>query len=251
VNTVLREARGDVILLIDADCLPAEGALPALLAPFDDAAIGGAGPRNVPANGDENWVARAGAALWDLHHEVNLRRPVLGGDIVAFRPVLDSIPESTVNDDYVIEADLRRLGPRIAYAPDAVVRMRVPSTIADFMRQRRRIAAGFARETRTDAVKGTQAWSLRLSALGAVARRQPARLPALALLLALEAAATLSVAFEGLRGRNTAYTAWQPAASTKRPLQATTTARGAQHDIDAAGREQAGRHQDDGRGLRS
>ncbi|HEY7270534.1 MAG TPA: hypothetical protein VH951_11970, partial [Dehalococcoidia bacterium] len=91
-------------------------------------------------------------------------------------------------------------------------------TVGDLMRQRRRIAAGFAGESGGGAAKATQDWRLRLEAISACARKKPSHLPALASLLALEAAARLSVTFDRLRGRRTPYTAWQPAESTKRPL---------------------------------
>jgi biofilm PGA synthesis N-glycosyltransferase PgaC len=218
VNIALREAKSDIMLLVDADCLPDEGAIAALVAPFDAADVGGAGSRNMPVNGDEGWVAHLGALLWELHHQVNLRRPVLGGDIVAFRRVFEGIRASTVNDDYVIEAELRRRGLLIAYSPKAVVRMRVPTTLSELLRQRRRIAAGFQSEHDTAAMKSTQDLRLIASAVAAVIRARPAQAPWLAALVAVEGFARLSARLDARRRGSGAYTAWQPAESTKRPL---------------------------------
>jgi glycosyltransferase involved in cell wall biosynthesis len=215
VNEALARVSGDIILLIDADCLPGEGCLAALLACFDENAVGGAGSRNTVTNASAGMVARAADAMWELHHLVCLRQPVLGGDIVAFRKVVDALPPGTVNDDYAIEALLRSQGYRIAYAPGASVRMRAPETVSDFLKQRRRIHAGYRAETRRGLVKPTQDIRLAARAVLSLARGEPARLPALALLLALEAAARLSVLADALRGRSGYYTAWDPARSTK------------------------------------
>jgi cellulose synthase/poly-beta-1,6-N-acetylglucosamine synthase-like glycosyltransferase len=215
VNEALARASGDVILLIDADCLPAEGCLATLVACFGDAGVGGAGSRNVVTNARASVVARAADAMWELHHLVCLERPVLGGDIVAFRAVIDRIPDGTVNDDYAIEAALRSRGYRIAYAADALVRMRAPETARDFLRQRRRIHAGYRAETRRGLVKPTQQGSLAAGAVVSLARRAPSKLPALALLLALEGMARAAAFADAVRGRSGYYTAWNPAPTTK------------------------------------
>jgi hypothetical protein len=215
VNEALARVSGDIVLLIDADCLPAEGCLAALLACVEDDAVGGAGSRNVVTNAGASLVARAADAMWELHHLVCLRQPVLGGDIVAFRNVVDALPPGTVNDDYVIEVALRSQGYGIAYARGANVRMRAPETASDFLKQRRRIHAGYRAETRRSLVKPTQDLRLAAGAVVSLARRKPSKLPALALLLALEAAARLSVLADALRGRSGYYTAWDPVRTTK------------------------------------
>ena len=218
VNLALGQASGGLVLLIDADCLPAEGALAAMLAHFEDELVGGVGARNVVQNRRESWVARMAGVLWDLHHQVNLLRPVLGGDVVAFRNSVPSIPEATVNDDYAIEAALKAQGLRIDYEPRAAVLMRAPSTLSDYLRQRRRIAAGFRAEADGKPVKATQDAGLVLQAMLRLAVRQPACLPWLLPLSAAEAWARAGPALRGLLRRPSDYTAWEPAATTKLPL---------------------------------
>ncbi|HXH21139.1 MAG TPA: glycosyltransferase [Dehalococcoidia bacterium] len=215
VNEALARASGELVLLIDGDCLPAEGCLQALLACFQDERVGGAGSRNVVVNGDAGVVARASAAMWEMHHKVCLSRPVLGGDIIAFRRVVESIPAGAVNDDYVIEAALRSRGYRIAYAAEARVLMRAPETARDFLRQRRRIHAGFRAETRRGLVKATQDPRLAARAAFDLVRREPRRAAAVAALLALELAARVSVVADALAGRSAYYSAWEPAPTTK------------------------------------
>jgi cellulose synthase/poly-beta-1,6-N-acetylglucosamine synthase-like glycosyltransferase len=219
VNIILREARGEAILLIDADCLPAEGVLERLAARLAAPGVGGAGSRNLPTNAADSFVARAGAVLWELHHAVNLERPVLGGDIVAFRKVLQSIPEDTVNDDYAIEAALRAMGYHIEYEPEAIVHMRVPSTLSDFLKQRRRIYAGFRAESQPERPKTTQEWPAALRAMARLIRQRPSRMPALSLLVLLEATARISVFAESVLKNRRPYTSWEPAGTTKGRLE--------------------------------
>jgi cellulose synthase/poly-beta-1,6-N-acetylglucosamine synthase-like glycosyltransferase len=218
VNLVLDAARGDIVLLIDADCLPAEGAIAALLSRFEEPSVGGVGSRNVPVNRSESLVARSATVLWELHHEVNLRRPVLGGDIVAFRRVIAAIPADTINDDYAIEAALRGRGYAIAYEPCARTLMRVPASLDDFLGQRRRIHAGFRAESQKLARKATQDRRLVASSIGSLLRKKPGGLPWLVLLFALETAARTGEWIDELGHRRNAYTAWQPALSTKSEL---------------------------------
>ncbi len=218
VNAVLGRARGDIVLLIDADCLPVEGALARLLAHFDDPGTGGTGAHNVVTNAGEGVVARLGSLLWELHHEVNLRGAVLGGDIVAFRRVVEAIAPGTVNDDYAIEAALKERGFRIEYEPQARVLMRAPTSLRDLLRQRRRIYAGYRAQAAGRPLKQTRQARSVLGASLAILRRRPAALPALVALASVEATARISIGVEGLLGRAGDYAIWEPAASTKGPL---------------------------------
>lgn len=222
VNIVLRETHADSVVLIDADCLPAESALGAVVEPLDDPAVGGVGTRNLPVNAGESAVAGAAALMWELHHRVCLYSPVLGGDVVAFRRLDSEIPaEAGVNDDFLIEQALTRRGLRIVYAPDALTRMRVPTTAADFVRQRRRIHYGFIREHRAGGrAKGTQSARSGLRAALSLIAEQPTKILALGLLVLLDSTARLLAYGDVLFGRS-GHGAWEPALSTKARIDGT------------------------------
>ncbi len=214
VNIALRESSGEVVLLIDGDCLPGEDALAALTGRLSKDGVGGCGSRNWVTNARASWVARASAVLWELHHRVNLRRPVLGGDIVAFRRLVESIPAETVNDDFAIEAALAEAGYGIEYEPSALVLMRAPETAADFIKQRARIQAGFGREG-SRRRKATRDAGVVLGAIAGFAVRRPQELPWLACLLVLEAVARASIYVNAILRRPAYYTSWEPARSSK------------------------------------
>ena len=61
---------------------------------------------------------------------------------MAFRGVVSEIPGDTAVDEAAIEALIKKAGYTTCYVPNAVVRNKGPENIRDFVRQRRRIAAG-------------------------------------------------------------------------------------------------------------
>ena len=215
VNLALAEGRGEVFLLVDADCLPGDGALAAALAPLADPAVGGVGTRNTPVNGNETWTARAANVMWDIHHRVCLRKPVLGGDIVAFRkPAVALDPTEGINDDFLIEQGLAAEGLAIVYAPGAATLMRVPLTPGEFIRQRRRIHYGFLREHRTGKrAKSTQAATLALPAAFSLIKEKPGSIFALGLLVIFDTWAKLLARIDVRRGAG--HSAWEPSPTTK------------------------------------
>jgi glycosyltransferase involved in cell wall biosynthesis len=103
----VREA--DLVALVGADTRLADGALEALLAPFDDSGVGMTGGRPVPVNARTTLLGRVVHVLWELHHEIALRDPKLG-ELVAFRRVFDAVPADTAVDEAAIEAMIRRRG---------------------------------------------------------------------------------------------------------------------------------------------
>lgn len=142
INRFLESARDvDILLLMSGDVVPAPGAIALILDAFRDPGVGMAGGRPVPRGAARNLVERVVRLQWDLHHEVSLHHPKLG-EVVAFRNVIESIPEDTAVDEAAIEAIFRDRGARFAYVGDAVIWNKGPENVADFLRQRRRIAAG-------------------------------------------------------------------------------------------------------------
>ena len=81
---------------------------------------------------------------WDLHDAVARLEPKLG-ELVAFRPPAEPLDPTTAVDEAFLEAGFSRAGLRRVYVPDARVAMKGPTTVADFLAQRRRIHAGHLR----------------------------------------------------------------------------------------------------------
>jgi poly-beta-1,6-N-acetyl-D-glucosamine synthase len=141
--TAFLEAAGaaPILVLMGGDTVLEPGALEALIAPFDDPGIGMVGGRPVPVNSHTTLMGRVVHLLWDLHHAISLASPKLG-ELVACRPVFDRISADSAVDEAEIESLIEARGLRRAYAPGARVRMKGPTTVGDFLAQRRRIHAG-------------------------------------------------------------------------------------------------------------
>jgi cellulose synthase/poly-beta-1,6-N-acetylglucosamine synthase-like glycosyltransferase len=146
VNIVLQESKFDNVILVDADNLPTYECLHLVAAALSDPTVGGVGTHNVPVNATESLAARIAACMWRAHHLVNLQQAVLGGDVCGLKRVVEEIPTSAVNDDWVLENEIQTQGLRIVYIPEALTYMRVPTTLRDYIRQRRRIYAGYLDE---------------------------------------------------------------------------------------------------------
>ena len=215
VTAFLRATRdADVLVLAGADTRLDPGCLDALVAPFEDPAVGMTGGRPVPVNDRGTLMGGVVHLLWELHHEVALRAPKLG-ELVAFRPVVSSLPSETAVDEASLESLVREKGLALAYAPGAVVRMKGPASAREFLAQRRRIHAGHLR-LRRQAGYAVSTLSPRaaLGALGRMRGRAGVRPVALAAAVALEGWARALGAWDArIAGRD--HHAWKPIPSTK------------------------------------
>lgn len=141
INTLLRHTDAEIIVLANADAVPAPDAIEHLVAPFEDPMTGMAGGHPIPTNDHSIFMGYVAHLLWRLHHQVSLRRPKMG-ELIAFRNFFRQIPADSAVDEASIEPLIRGQGLRLLYVPDAVVYIRGPETVSDFLKQRRRIYAG-------------------------------------------------------------------------------------------------------------
>lgn len=141
INDYLPQAREKIIVLCSADLLPVAEALEQLVAPFADPEVGMTTSRPVPVNDPDRFMGFAAHMLWGLHHAINLTS-FKSGEMIAFRKIFERIPYHTAVDEASIEPVVRGQGYRVRYVPAAIVYNQGPETVADFLRQRRRIYAG-------------------------------------------------------------------------------------------------------------
>jgi biofilm PGA synthesis N-glycosyltransferase PgaC len=141
VNLLLRQTSEDIIVFVNADNVPAPDAIESMVVPFSDPLVGMTGGRPVPINDSDSFMGYTVHLLWELHHQISLRRPKMG-EMIAFRNFFHQIPHDSAVDEASIEPLIRGQGLQLRYAPDAVVYNRGPETVQDFLRQRRRIYAG-------------------------------------------------------------------------------------------------------------
>jgi poly-beta-1,6-N-acetyl-D-glucosamine synthase len=144
INLFIAAARSPVLLMVSADVVVKDGTIDALLRHFEDPTVGMVGGHPTPVNDETTFLGHAVHMQWRLHDRIARESPKLG-EIVAFRNVVPSIPLDTPVDEISIQALVTQLGYRLVYEPQAVVYNRGPTTVADFLRQRRRIYAGHLR----------------------------------------------------------------------------------------------------------
>jgi hypothetical protein len=108
---------------------------------FMDPTLGMVGAHKVPVNTPEHITGLLTHLRLRMEHELCLEIPRLG-ELIAFRKVFERIPPDIAMDEAFVEALVIRHGMRVQYAPDAVVYNVGPTTIKDFVRQRRRNHAG-------------------------------------------------------------------------------------------------------------
>lgn len=217
INTFLaaRPPGTDVTVIASADILPFPGATEAIVAALADPAVGMAGGQPVPQNEGRSLTDRMARLMWHLHDRMALRSPKLG-ELVAVRSslVADIDAESPV-DESSLEAAVREKGARLVYVPEARIANRGPSTLREWMSQRRRIAFGhlwLKRRTGYSVSTGAGARVLPVW-LAAVAPRPDRWIPGIALVVT-EVAARWQARCDLRRGSKN-YAVWKIAESTK------------------------------------
>jgi biofilm PGA synthesis N-glycosyltransferase PgaC len=144
INLFLAAATSPVLLMVSADVLVEDGTIAVLLRHFEDPGVGMVGGHPIPVNRDSTFMGHAVHLQWRMHDRIARQTPKLG-EIVAFRNVVPSIPTDTAVDEISIQALVEQFGYRLVYEPKAIVYNRGPTTVRDFLRQRRRIYAGHLR----------------------------------------------------------------------------------------------------------
>lgn len=141
VNLFLALAKKEVIVLIGGDLLPKKNTLENLVLPLLDPKVGIVGSHPIPVNSPKTLMGFAAHLLWNLHHQISLKKPKMG-EMVAFRKIFKKIPVLSAVDETNVESLIRGQGYKAVYAPDALVNNKGPKSAKEFIAQRRRIYAG-------------------------------------------------------------------------------------------------------------
>jgi cellulose synthase/poly-beta-1,6-N-acetylglucosamine synthase-like glycosyltransferase len=141
INKFIAAATSDILIIESGDTIPGADTVEKMIAPFQDANVGMTGGRPLPQNDADNFIGYAVNLLWNMHHKMALQSPKLG-EMVAFRKVFEQIPPQSAVDEASIEAKIKEKELKKLYIPTAIIHNKGPETLADFIKQRRRIAAG-------------------------------------------------------------------------------------------------------------
>lgn len=141
INLFLQAAQCEICVLESGDTLPHEYAIEHMVRMFRDPDVGMVGAQKVAVNTPDHITGLLSHLRLRMEHELCLEIPRLG-EMIAFRKVFDHIPPDVAMDEAFVEALVVKHGMTVKYAPDAIVYNTGPTTIPDFIRQRRRNHAG-------------------------------------------------------------------------------------------------------------
>ncbi|MCL4859155.1 MAG: glycosyltransferase [Caldilineaceae bacterium] len=141
VNLFLQAAQHEICVLESGDTIPHEHAIEHMVRMFHDPGVGMVGAHKMPVNMPNHVAGLLTHLRLRMEHELCLEIPRLG-ELIAFRKVFERIPPDIAMDEAFVEALVVRHGMTVKYAPDALVYNTGPTTIGDFVRQRRRNHAG-------------------------------------------------------------------------------------------------------------
>ena len=141
VNLFLANAECEICVLESGDTLPHEYAVEHMVRMFADPVVGMVGAQKMAVDTPDHIVGLLSHIRLRMEHTLCLEIPRLG-EMIAFRKVFDSIPEDIAMDEAFVEAIVVDHGMTVRYAPDAIVYNTGPTTIPDFVRQRRRKPCG-------------------------------------------------------------------------------------------------------------
>ena len=152
LNLGLAEIHSDLVVMTDGDVWIDQGALAALLAPFDDPETGAVSGRPISISPRTTMFGYWSHLLTDAGaHEERTKRAdreqflVCSGYLYAIRRILvGKIPEDALAEDAVVSHLIGEQGYKIRYATEARVFVRYPTTYRDWLRQKVRSAGGYA-----------------------------------------------------------------------------------------------------------
>ena len=152
LNLALSAAKGEIVILSDGDVYVAPGAVRALLSAFTDPKVGIVSGRPVSLNPRHTMLGYWSHLLVDAGaHRQRMLRANRGeflecsGYLYAFRRALvKAIPVDSLAEDGFISHHIWEQGWRTAYAPDAIVYVKYPTTYQDWMKQKIRSMGGYA-----------------------------------------------------------------------------------------------------------
>ncbi len=157
LKTALSQAKGEILILTDGDVYFDKGAVKRLVFPLlKNPKVGAATGRPISLNGRNTMFGYFSQILTDSahHRRTNLLANAgeylittknffpMSGYIIATRNIVD-LPADVLSDDAYISYEIRNKGYQIAYVPDALVYVKYPTNLKDYLRQKVRSIGGY------------------------------------------------------------------------------------------------------------
>ena len=140
INRFIKEASSKILVLESADTLPKRNCIEKLCLLFLNKNVGICASHPIPINKKDSFMGFTINLLWSLHHKISLKSPKFG-ELITFRNIIEKIPNTAVDEEYIAML-IQKKGFLAKYVPDAIIFNKGPTTIKDFLKQRRRIYCG-------------------------------------------------------------------------------------------------------------
>ncbi len=149
INLILSRCRTELLALVDADVRLRQYCFAEILRCFSDQTVGVVGALPIVGNAESGEIAKSAAAISRVLRHAATDLASLGqlsyvmGEMYCFRTgIVQRLPSEIVNDDAYVATCARLKDYRVDLAPRAEFVTKVPSTVWDYVAQRRRITFG-------------------------------------------------------------------------------------------------------------
>lgn len=217
LDRLINRSQGQIIVRIDADVAPETGCIARLLKHLDDPSVGIVGPRVIPCETGNGICDLLASTEYGLHHLISLRYPKTTV-IQAFKRVPLTIPSDIGSEDVFVQRAVSAAGLRPAYAPETTVKIRPPSRVGEFLRQRVRTIRA---NRRTSSMLKSRASTQRLGCVVGAARMglrdRSLTLVGVAGFVGLELFAQAIALVQNSFGSGDSVVVFSPLSTTKKP----------------------------------
>ena len=149
INLVLARCNPGILVLVDADVRLPMKSISGILREMADESIAVVGGLPIVENYESGTVAKSAAIIWRVMRQAMIELgsrgelSVVMGELYCFRTdLVERIPPTVVNDDAYVATFARSKGFKVTHATEANFVLKVPTSISDYIAQRRRVTFG-------------------------------------------------------------------------------------------------------------
>jgi len=147
LNTVMKKARGKILVLTDGDVKVGNGSVNALIEKFNNEKVGGVSGKVESINKKDEIYGFWAYILTEGFHKLREREQRLGKKMVGTgylyaikKSLIGKLPKDVLADDAFISQQIYSHNHIMLYSPEAKVYVKYPDNLIDWIRQKKRTA---------------------------------------------------------------------------------------------------------------
>lgn len=148
MDTLLKNIKGDFVILLDADVFFEKDAFKKLLVHFKDKSIGGVAANKWIINPKKSFWGIVGRIIPAIREDVLEKQSKKGefttlcGNLSAIRNIVHEMPHNIINDDVYIGIKIKKKWYKVIYDPGVHVKVKHVTNMKEYFRERKRIRLG-------------------------------------------------------------------------------------------------------------